>query len=136
MQWLSNNPQLRRWVYGIALAVVPILTAYGLISEDLAPLWVSLISAVLVPSLALANTPGPAASGEGLDANQVEQVARFLYQHDGNPKLPADRKWNELEPYWQDRYRANAQKMVKRVDVTSAEVAAEEEDSGSGSPEA
>lgn len=59
MQWLSTNPQMRRWVYGIALAVVPILTAYGLISEDLAPLWISLISAVLVPSLALANTPGP-----------------------------------------------------------------------------
>lgn len=58
MKWFSDRPHLRRWVYGIALAVVPILTAYGLISEDLAPLWVSLLSAVLVPSLALANTPG------------------------------------------------------------------------------
>lgn len=72
MQWLSNNPQMRRWVYGIALAVVPILTAYGLISEDLAPLWVSLLSAVLVPSLALANTPGPAAEEEDSGSGSPE----------------------------------------------------------------
>lgn len=54
---LQDNPRARRWVYGIALAVVPILTAYGLVSEEHAPLWVSLVSAVLVPGLALANTP-------------------------------------------------------------------------------
>lgn len=59
MKWLSENPQVRKWVYGVALAVVPLLTAYGLVSEELAPLWVSLVSAVLVPGLALANTPGP-----------------------------------------------------------------------------
>lgn len=57
MKWLSQHPHARRWVYGVALAVVPLLTAYGLVSEDHAPLWVSLISAVLVPTLALANTP-------------------------------------------------------------------------------
>lgn len=57
MKWLSENPAVRKWVYGIALAVVPLLTAYGLVSEDHAPLWVSLVSAVLVPSLALVNTP-------------------------------------------------------------------------------
>lgn len=71
VKWFSDRPGLRRWVYGIALAVVPILTAYGLISEDLAPLWISLISAVLVPSLALANTPGPGADpgpGDGPEA--------------------------------------------------------------------
>lgn len=59
MKWLSEKPQARKWVYGVALAVVPLLTAYGLVSEELAPLWVSLVSAVLVPGLALANTPGP-----------------------------------------------------------------------------
>lgn len=58
MKWLSENPLARKWVYGVALAVVPLLTAYGLVSEELAPLWVSLVSAVLVPGLALANTPG------------------------------------------------------------------------------
>lgn len=60
--WLSENPGVRRWVYGVALAVVPLLTAYGLISETMAPLWISLVSAVLVPGLALANTPS---SGNG-----------------------------------------------------------------------
>lgn len=57
MKQILENPQVRKWIYGIALAVVPLLTAYGLVSETLAPLWVSLVSAVLVPSLALANTP-------------------------------------------------------------------------------
>lgn len=57
MNWLSHHPAARKWVYGVALAVVPLLTAYGLVREELAPLWISLISAVLVPSLALANTP-------------------------------------------------------------------------------
>ncbi|MFW0112099.1 phage holin [Rothia sp. CCM 9416] len=64
MKWLSDNPQARKWVYGVALAVVPLLTAYGLVSEELAPLWVSLVSAVLVPGLALANTPGAGNSPE------------------------------------------------------------------------
>lgn len=62
MKWLSDNPALRRWIYGIALAVVPLLTAYGIISETLAPLWVAVVSAVFVPSLALSNIP---AAGSG-----------------------------------------------------------------------
>lgn len=65
MKWLSDNPQARKWFYGVALAVVPLLTAYGLVSEELAPLWVSLVSAVLVPGLALANTPGHEPSDSG-----------------------------------------------------------------------
>lgn len=57
MRWLSDNPAARRWVYGVAVAVVPLLTAYGIISETHAPLWVAVVSAVFVPSLALSNTP-------------------------------------------------------------------------------
>lgn len=58
-KWLGENPQARRWVYGVAVAVVPILTAYGILSETQAPLWLGVVSAVLVPSLAWSNTPTP-----------------------------------------------------------------------------
>lgn len=46
----------RRWIYGIALAVLPLLTFYGIISETAAPLWAAIVGAILVPSLALVNT--------------------------------------------------------------------------------
>ena len=55
MTWLT--PTRRRWFYGIALAVVPILIAYGIIDAAEAPLWIALVAAVLVPGLALANVP-------------------------------------------------------------------------------
>lgn len=45
----------RRYVYGIALAAVPLLIVYGLITAEVAPLWVAMAGAVLVPGLALAN---------------------------------------------------------------------------------
>lgn len=45
----------RRWIYGISLAVLPILTAYGLITEDTAVLWATLLGAILVPGLALSD---------------------------------------------------------------------------------
>lgn len=49
------TPAVRRWFYGIALAVVPLLVLYGILDEQSAPLWVALISAVVVPGLAIAN---------------------------------------------------------------------------------
>ena len=49
------TPSVRRWVYGIALAVVPLLVLYGILDERSAPLWVALISAVVVPGLAVAH---------------------------------------------------------------------------------
>ena len=49
------TPTVRRWVYGLALAVVPLLVLYGILDEQSAPLWVALISAVVVPGLAVAN---------------------------------------------------------------------------------
>lgn len=62
---LAAHPAARKWVYGISLAIVPLLVAYGIIREETAPLWVSLVSAVLVPSLALANTPAATAPTRG-----------------------------------------------------------------------
>lgn len=65
VKWFSDRPGLRRWIYGVATAGLPLLIAYGVVAEAQAPLWASLISAVLVPGLAWVNTPGPGAgSGE------------------------------------------------------------------------
>lgn len=47
--------EVRKALYGICLAAVPLLVFYGVISEDAAPLWIAMIGAVLAPSLALAN---------------------------------------------------------------------------------
>lgn len=43
----------RKWLYGVALTIVPLLVAYGAISESAAPLWIALIGSLLAPSLAL-----------------------------------------------------------------------------------
>lgn len=43
----------RKWLYGIALTVVPLLVAYGVVTEDAAPLWIALIGSLLAPTLAL-----------------------------------------------------------------------------------
>ena len=54
------QPKTRRWIYGIAIAAVPLLVAYGVIAESDAALWIGLAGAVLgtgVPALAAANTP-------------------------------------------------------------------------------
>lgn len=37
----------RAWLYGIATAVVPVLTAYGLVTPDLGSKWLLVIAAVL-----------------------------------------------------------------------------------------
>lgn len=55
MRYLT--PKVRAWLYGIALAVFPILVALGILAEEDAALWVALVGAVLVPGLALANVP-------------------------------------------------------------------------------
>jgi len=50
--WLSKANH-RRWLYGVALTVVPLLVAYGVLDESAAPLWVALVGSFLAPSLAL-----------------------------------------------------------------------------------
>lgn len=45
----------RRWAYGIVIAALPLLAAYGVLGPDQAPMWVALAAAVLgVSSSALA----------------------------------------------------------------------------------
>lgn len=52
--------EVRKWIYAVCLAAVPLLVLYGVIDEAAAPLWVALIGAVVAPGLALANlTPKP-----------------------------------------------------------------------------
>lgn len=38
------------------------------------------------------------------EGKYVEEIARYLYRHDGNQNLPSNRSWENLNPYWQERY--------------------------------
>lgn len=46
----------RAWIYRVLTAAVPLLIAYGVIGEQVAPLWVALGAAGLGTGLASANT--------------------------------------------------------------------------------
>lgn len=50
-------PPVRSWLYGIATALIPLLTAYGVISDQTAPLWIALAGAILATGTALAYRP-------------------------------------------------------------------------------
>lgn len=68
------TPSVRRWLYGVALAVVPILVAYGIVDGDRAPLWVALVSAVIVPGVALANVQDERSSAQDPEQNFSDYV--------------------------------------------------------------
>lgn len=53
-KWLEDNDN-RAWVYNVCLALVPVLIAYGLVSEVEAAVWLGLIQAVLGLGLARKN---------------------------------------------------------------------------------
>lgn len=46
---------VRRYIYGVSLAAIPLLVALGILEDELAPLVVALVGAVVAPGLALAN---------------------------------------------------------------------------------
>lgn len=50
-------PPVRSWLYGIATAIIPLLSAYGIISDQTAPLWIALAGAILATGTALAYRP-------------------------------------------------------------------------------
>lgn len=59
MNWLLSRDG-RKWIYGVALAAVPLLVLYGVIEEEAAPLWVAVIGALVAPTVALTHlTPVP-----------------------------------------------------------------------------
>ena len=43
----------RKYIYIVSLAVIPLLVAYGVIDEEVAPLWVALAGAIVAPVVAL-----------------------------------------------------------------------------------
>lgn len=48
--------RVRRWLYGIAAAAAPLVTVYGVVTEDQAALWLNLVGAALF-TVAVGNTP-------------------------------------------------------------------------------
>lgn len=54
--WLT--PRVRRYVYGITTAMIPLLVAYGAIEETTAPLWLALAASITATGTAWAHTPG------------------------------------------------------------------------------
>lgn len=57
----------RRWLYGVAAAVCPIATAYGLITDNQGVLWLNLAGAILF-TMAVGNTPSRPDDHGGDDA--------------------------------------------------------------------
>lgn len=56
-------PAVRRWLYGIAAAAAPIATAYGLVTDQQAVLWLNLAGAALFV-MAVGNTPSRPAEAD------------------------------------------------------------------------
>ena len=51
------RPTVRRYVYGVAIAGLPLIHVYGILAEEHIALWTSLLGSILVPTLAIGNTP-------------------------------------------------------------------------------
>jgi hypothetical protein len=68
---MHPSREVRKWVYGVALAAIPLLVAFGIIEESQAPLWIALVGAVVAPGLALANL-SPASDVSNNDESQLE----------------------------------------------------------------
>lgn len=62
----------RKWLHGIALAFLPIITAAGIMTENMAALWATLLGAILVPWVALEDNH----SAE-LELSEQEKVAQL-----------------------------------------------------------
>lgn len=41
------TPRVRKWLYAICLAALPLLIAYGLVDAKVAPLWAAFVVALL-----------------------------------------------------------------------------------------
>ena len=60
---------VRRWLYGIAAAAAPLVTVYGLVTEQQAVLWLNLAGAVLF-TMAVGNTPARPTEDEDTEGEQ------------------------------------------------------------------
>lgn len=45
MKYLT--PALRRWLYGVCIAALPVLIYFGLVEPEAAPLWLAFVVALL-----------------------------------------------------------------------------------------
>jgi len=57
---MIQNPETRRWIYGIVAALVPLLVTLGTLTDDVASQLLNILAAVLTvgsSSLAIANVP-------------------------------------------------------------------------------
>ncbi len=52
-----TSRSVRKSLYLVSLAAIPLLVFYGVITEDAAPLWLALVGSILAPSMALAHMP-------------------------------------------------------------------------------
>lgn len=60
---------VRRWLYGIAAATAPLVTAYGIMTDQQSVLWLNLAGAVLF-TMAVGNTPTRPSEQAAEDADQ------------------------------------------------------------------
>jgi hypothetical protein len=51
-----TNEATRAWIYRVVTAALPLLTAYGVVTEEKVPLIVGLVAAVLSTGMAARNT--------------------------------------------------------------------------------
>lgn len=70
--WLKDYPLIRKWVYGVAVALMPLLVYYGYVAEEAAPMYVSVVGAVLVPALAYRNTDSSGGAGAPSEPENAE----------------------------------------------------------------
>lgn len=61
---------VRRWLYGIAAAAAPLITVYGLVTDEQAVLWLNLVGAVLF-TMAVGNTPARSHEQDGTEAGEA-----------------------------------------------------------------
>lgn len=54
MKWMPS-PAVRLWIYGVITAGVPLLIAYGVLSQEVAPLWIALAASFLGTGMASMN---------------------------------------------------------------------------------
>ena len=72
------TPAVRKWIYGVALALLPLLIGFGIVKAEDAPLWAALIGAILVPALAVTHTDTATASGM-----PAAEVSDYTAEHAG-----------------------------------------------------
>lgn len=64
LEWLADEPH-RAYVYRVALAIIAVLVGVGVLTDEMAPLVIGLLAALLPTGLAVANTSTSRSDGDG-----------------------------------------------------------------------